>query len=565
MFNFEGMTDEKKAQFIMANHQHMKQKRQRREPLWDLIIKLFRPRRFDMLRQGLEGQQFGQKIYTGRPENCAQTFATGFWNYMASSAKLVPWLGFSTDKQDIILHDDVKIYFQKCSEQISFSFSKSTFYDEAPMAVEDGVSIGTGILLPDIDLVNGRVAYQCIHPGEGYLENDRYGNLAVYHREFKMTAINAYDEFGDESPEALIKDAVGSAGGDPKPFTEWDFIYAIYRNVNHRPNSIRSQDQKYIEFYVAMNKDPNKSQIVQEKGKPYFVVPWRMKKETGQAYGTSISAMALTEAIYMNKLGQKGMQAVHLAVEPPYQTKETMKGKVNTLPGGGTFYGTQDEQVSTWLANLNWPISDAEMKDIRDSLEEKFSIRLFKMLNRDDLPQMTAYQVAQMKAELAILLPGVGSCETEFLASAVEVQWDFETKAGRMPDAPDRLLNETDGEVQPVFLGPLSIMRRQMLQGRGIIEGLAVAREVASMWPNALIKVKEMDTMEETLISQGFKPTLLRSDDEVDKILEAQAQMAQQDRQLEVAERTSKIVPQISKNIEPQSPAGLMLGTVAQK
>ena len=558
MFDFSNKSESEKTSFIMSNHAKLKNKRRVFEPFWDTLNSIFRPRRADFLTQR-EGQQYGKDVHDGHPQNNLNKFSNGLWSNMVNRSG--EWLAFETPNQKVMRDDDVKGYFQDAADQIHSSFRRTNFYDEAPMSVKDGACAGPAVMVPQEDLVNGRIAYQSIHPRESYLENDRFGNAAVFHREFPMSAVNAVDQFGrDKLPDNLVKNVDGP---NPAPFNEWDFIYAVYKNVNHRPNSLRPEDKKYVIFFIIQTNDVNKTKMVAESGQNWFPVTWRMMPETNQAYGTTVCADALTEALQVNALGRLGLQAVHRAVDPPLQALNTLRSLnlIRRKAGSTTWKNNNNEEIKELYRQNDWPLGDAKEQRIHDSLDDKFSIAVFQALTGQDLPQMTAFEVAQRKAEIAVLIGGVGSLQHEFLSNAIDVQWQFEDAAGRMPDPPQILLDETEGRVDVVFLGPLAVLQRSVLQGRNLVEGLAIAREVASLWPNTLIKINEMQTMEDILFANGFKQRNMRSDSEVAEIQAAQAAEVEQERQLEVAERVVDMGATANQPIERDGPLALLGAT----
>ncbi|GAG17486.1 unnamed protein product, partial [marine sediment metagenome] len=65
------------------------------------------------------------------------------------------------------------------------------------------------------------------------------------------------------------------------------------------------------------------------------------------------------------------------------------------------------------------------------------------------------------------------------------------------------------------------------------------------------------ELMEEAAIAQGMKQTLIRSDEEVKAILEADAAAQAADRQAELAIDAAGKVPGLGKEIEPNSPLAL--------
>jgi hypothetical protein len=563
MFDFHGKDDKEVAKYLLSNHQHLKNKRRSYEPLWELCNMLFRPRRWDLRRVSVPGKQFGQQVYDGNPANMMGKHVNGLIGNMMNRS--VPWLSFGVAKQLLMKDDSLKIYLQECEEQILFSFGRSTFYDESPEAVKDGDCTGTASLVPKYDLINGRVAYQTVHPGETYMENDEYGNSAVYHREFPMTAINAYEKWGDKLPTNIQNKVTGE---NKDPFAEDKYIYCVYKNANYNASSFRSEEKPYLVFYVCMAKDPVKKQLLERSGQDWFPVTWRPGRESGQAYGLSLAAEALTEALILNKLGQKSLERVHLEVEPAIKASSSLRGRLHARAGGRTWMAAGEEAEELFRSGNALAFVEAWMERIISSMEDKFSIQLLEVLTRDEGRQRTAYEVGEIKKELATLAGGIGTLESEFLNQAIAVQWAHETQAGRMPEIPDILLEGVDlsrvsqferpAQIDVVYLGPLSQLQRATLQGRGILEGLAIAKEIASVWPNAMVKIKEMEVMEDAMIAQGWKQKHFKSDEETEEILEGIAQSAAEQEQLDAAEQASNIASNMNQPIESEGPLALL-------
>lgn len=560
------MNDSQKVRFLEDDFSRMASDRSTFEPLWERINQIFYPRRADIRRIRQPGKQYGETIHDAHPQNVRRKFTTGMINYTMN--KSVPWLQFLTPKAELMKDDEIRRYLQRAAHQILFGLGRGNFYGQAPRMVDDGVSVGTGVMVPEADLVKGVLMHRTIHPSQSYLRNDRYGRAVVYAREFEMTAIDAYMRFKetrDKLPTKLVNQVIGKSKREP--FTKWKFLYFIYRNVNFKSDALRASDDKYKTFYVVRHKVPAKSQLVEESGRPDFAITWRMLPEEDQAYGLSVCADALTNALIGNQLGKKQIQSAHRSVEPVLAASQGVNsgegGMVRTNPGAVNWFKNPTDKIDEVMKGGNWPVSDAEMKRIHDQLDDMFMIRFFEMLNQPDLPQQTAFEVGAKLAEKALLLPGVDSYETEMLNGSIEAQWAFEERAGRMPDPPDRLLDEGKGEVETQYIGPLQQLQRSALKGRGLIEGIALAREIASIWQDSLIKVDGMKVMEGALVSKGFPEEDFRTDDEVAEIQAAQAQAAAQDEQLETAERISDMAAKHSKTIEPGSGFDTVLQNVA--
>ena len=123
-----------------------------------------------------------------------------------------------------------------------------------------------------------------------------------------------------------------------------------------------------------------------------------------------------------------------------------------------------------------------------------------------------------------------------------------------MPEVPDILLDPKNRGIETVFIGPLPQLQRATMQTRGAVNALAIIGQIGDMWPNSLVKINEMDLIEEAAIAQGMKQTLIRTDEEVSDILEAAATREAEQIQTEQMIDGAKAVPGLGKEIEPNSP-----------
>ena len=78
------------------------------------------------------------------------------------------------------------------------------------------------------------------HPKEVYLAEDSDGEVDTLHRRFKLTAKNAYAEYGDQLSKEIIENA------QKTPYTEHEFLMAIYPNTDRAFGKTDNQNMPYI-------------------------------------------------------------------------------------------------------------------------------------------------------------------------------------------------------------------------------------------------------------------------------------------------------------------------------
>ena len=479
------------------------------------------------------------------------------------ASKSVPWLRIGPSNQRLLKDDTAKQYFQDASEQVLWSFNKSTFFGSSVWYVKDGIVTGTAASFPEFNLRDDRVIYRTIHPREGYIEDDEFGQPCIYFRELKRTALQLYAMVGkDKLPDDIVQAAEGR-DSSKNPFTEYDVLMAVYKNKDYSVDqeSQKPEDGPNKMFYILLGSKDKSKELLLETGIDRFPLLWRYGKENDQPYGTSLAADALTSALIDNKLGEKGLLAVHKAVENPMMIHENLRKKYNSGPGGRTYYSDPKEEVHSVQERYDLPYLMEQMHQNHVVIDDIFFVRFFEMISNGDLPQITAYQVRQMLGEKATLMSSMTeSFEESYLEGAVEAQWDYETQAGRMPDVPDILQDPElgDGSVITEYTGPLAQLQKSILKSKGIIDGIELIRGIADLWPSALIKVNEMELIEEAGIAQGMSQSLFKSDEELQAIMAAQAEKEAQAEMMEMAGQAGQAAQGLGKGIEPDSPLAMM-------
>ena len=563
MIDFSGKTDVQIADLVIKNQSRMEKERQCFDALRQKLQQIFLPRRYDILAQGKEkGQQYGTRIYDGHPANAANKYAMGMLAHQMS--RTAPWVAFLTSDVRLMKDDNVKRYVQDAADQIHFGLNESDLYGQSVWFAKDGAVIGTAVNIPQENITEGKMHYETVHPRDAYLKYDKWGNLITLHRPVKITALDAMLEFDNTKlPLRLLNDA--KAIGQGNPFRKYEFLYATYKNPKPDRTSARSQEKEWKVFYILRSGQGQgrKSTLVLDSGTSFAPNAWTYGREPGVDYGFSIAADALTEGLQLNKIGELMLILAHREADPAIIAPKGIQHEMQTRPGGRTFVVdkyTGKDIVREIFSRGNWQIDAAQSDRIHQSIDDKFFVPLWDALMTLQGPQKTLGEVLQIQGNKAILLSPVSeSFEDQYLKRVVNNQWVFEEQiAKRMPDVPDILLEPKNRLIQTMFIGPLPQLQRATAQTRGTINALAVIADIGSLWPSSLVKINEMELIEEAAIAQGMKQSLIRSDEEVKDILDAQAAKEAAELQTQQAIDTAKTVPGLGRTIEADSALDLI-------
>jgi hypothetical protein len=550
-YAFKGKSDEQITKFLLGNHGQLESRRKQFEPLWELENKIFRPRRADFLGgPESDGKQYGAKIYDGYPQNVMLKFCVGFLSYLIS--RRTPFLQFVVEDNSLMDNDDVKKYLQACTEQITFGINKSSAFTALKQFMPDYATTGTAVIISEKDYKRDRISFVTRHPKRNYIADDRFGKPEVYHSPISITASMAIEMFGeDELPQEIIK------ASERNPFQKYDFIYCVYPNDGYVEGALDKNRQRYKEFYLYQG-GSKESKIVYSGGRKSFPIIGRMGKDEECEYGMSLAADALTEALFSNKLGEKKLIAAHKAVEPPMLVHGELRGELHTGANGRTYTSDMASKIARPLIeNINWPLAENEQELLHKSIDDKFYVRLFNLFAGREGPQITMYEAQRMIGEQASLLATVlDDFEPDVLDNMVDVVWDNETEAGRMPEAPDILFGDSGiADVKTKYTGRLAQLQRSITSQDSFVNALGILKEIAGIFgPQALMKVKVESFMEDLLIPIGVPQKDLLTDDEFAKVQSmAMAQQRQQE-QAQMMLEGAKAVPSLQKTTEKGSP-----------
>lgn len=553
MFEWKNKTDDQIAKFVLELFGRVVKKRLIYNDLHDVILKIFRPRLRSMLGQGEAGQQYGARVFDQHPANALSKFVAGLIGYMVSRS--IPWHQLLPTNASFMALDHIKKYCQEATEQALYGAEQSNLYSAVVPHALDAHSIGTSVMIPNEDIVKDRVVFDVVHPGDSFLVTDRFGDVIGYLRPLKITRLSALEWFGKDNLPVnwFRKDEL------KEPLSEQEFIYTVLPNNDRDESSMLPEDREFAVFCVIKGSGRGKknSKLALHSGRSTFPICWRTFRESGAEYGTSLAADCLTSGLITNKLGEKGLMAVHQLVEPATVGSKSLRAsfqKSGLNPASRHWVDDMSrEGIKPVLDRLNWPISDAQMVRIHEQIDDKFFIRFFEMLNAGDIKARTAYEVSQMMAEKATLMTTiVDTFEQESLEPAMEAIIFHETEMGRMPEPPEELIT-AGGRLRLRYLGPLAQLQRTLHQTKGIVDGMAVIAQMASFEESVAWKFNWLEAAEDAAVAQGWPQKYVRSDEEVAAIQQRIEQQREMAAQAEVAEKAGKTVESLGKRIEPSS------------
>jgi hypothetical protein len=531
------------ANKIIIQQKSMERVRQPYEQGWQNQTDLVYPRRYDIARNKQKGLRLGTQVYDGTPQGALNVWADGMQGFIVSPSLV--WFMSVLDVAEIKDDDTVRKWLQEYDEQMYSAFRKANFYSILGEWFRDAGSVGTATLFTEEDLGNGKAVHTPIHPGEVYLAEDRYGQVSVIHRKFNLTARQAAEKFDEKK---LLPETAKNA--KEKPNTEYTFIHAVYPNNDKVFGSWNSKGKKWKSCYVQVEG----AKLLSEGGfdiNPYAV--WRYRKNSDEIYGRSPAADAIVEILKINQIGKDMLEAGHMAVQPPMNIPEEMRGNVQIMPKGRNYFTDDKRVVSPVVTGVNFPIGIDREERSQKIIESHYNVDMFLMLARAER-EMTAYEVAERKSEIAVLMgPQIDRLITEGLTRVFDIVSHIEDRAGRLPPVPDVLLEFGGAKIDIDFIGPFAQAQRRLFRIRPVSNAIAELAPLAEIKPEVLDRVNFPELAEYVLESHNFPQDLIHSDEEVEQIQKARAEQIRAQQMAEDLSNAADAVPKISKKPEEGS------------
>ncbi len=511
--------------------------------LWQEIADYVCPVREDLQETSQQGKIQGVKAYDGTAIYAVNLAADGTHSYIMNPA--TQWFTLRLPRHLKHLEDEpsVRMWIDELQADIFAVFQNSNFYSEIRAFLRDGFSIGTASLDIEEDLASRKLCFTALHPREGYIAEDKFGNVDTFFRKVKLTARQAKQRFGIEKLSDPIKNAV-----ENNPYQPFTFLHALLPRDDYDMRKLAATSKKYASIWCEFNG----KKIVSEGG--YNVFPrmvWRYFKSGNEVYGRSPAASALPEIKSLNAIAKDLLGAAQMAVFPPLNVPAEMKGRVRWAPSGLNYMGPDfNRKISAVHTGTNFPVGNEWMNKKQEIIEKHFHVDFFLMLQRAER-EMTAREIIERMGEKASVLSASIGDLSVVLDKIIDYVFYIETEAGRVPPVPDILMEYGGSNIDIVYMGPLAQAQKRLFETQGIRLGLELAIPIISAFPESADLINWDEALKELLISNGFPQTALNSLETISaiRLSKQQAQLASQEKvEADLTADTMKKLAQAIKN-----------------
>ena len=499
----------------------------------------------------------------------------GVLNFPGTS-RMRAWNGKSVDS-----YPEVQKWLQDSQDVMESAFNRSNFYDINTEFIRDGASAGTAHFLIEEDVVAARTVFTVPHFRECYIAENRFGQVDTNYRVYKMTLRQFVQQFDLET----MKKADDNFEHDYETnmHAEREVLHAIYPRRDYEPGRLDFKGKKWASDWVYRKggKILNASKEVDGAARMTMlseggydsmpIMTWRWRKNSDETYGRGPAHDAWVAIALANQMGRTNLITAQKAAEPPMVAYEDQRGKIQRGPNGITFIPpnrarlqeVMPQPLTTGVQNL--PFNIEYQGRISQIINEHFHSDIFTMLSQigqeKGMGRPVTEQISEMQSEKAAVLgTRIGNLQSEAFNPIIARMFDIESRAGRIPEPPQILLESNHGGVKIQYLGMLAQAQKHVSEVRSIQSGLALVQQVAQIDPLVPHYIDSVDILRHAWDAVSAPATGILSDKAIAQIRQMAEKEREKQQQVENAPKIAKAAALAGKAAEPDSPLKTLMG-----
>ena len=498
--------------------------------------------------QSNQGGKKHQQIINSAATQAHDISTSGMYNGVMSPAR--PWFRLSAMNPAAMELQPVKEWLDIATLVMNQIFNRGNLYDMAPQMIGEMILFATGCMLHLEDFKD--VARFYTQTAGSYLiaQNNRL-EVDTFARDLEYTAWQMSQEFPDPKFRSTqVNDAI-KRGEYDRPFQVQHFI-----DTNPFANETKSQLNAKFKpirsvYYEKGANNVDEHQFLRIAGFDEFPVYCPRWDVTGNdVYGTDCPGMTSLGDVRQLQIEEKRKaQAIDKMVNPPLIAPASFKNvPISSLPGGVNISMSGGTEKLAPIYQVQPPLDELrlDMQAVEGRINKAYFVDMFLAIsNMQGIQPKNQLELSQRNEERLLQLgPVVQRFHREFLDKLIDRTFNQAMRRGLFPEPPEQLANIP---LKVDFISTLA-MAQQAVKTQDIDRLAAFTGGlVQAGFPEAAIKFDSQQAVDEYAAAIGTPPRVVRPDDVVAEIMQAQAEAAQARELAEVGETTAKAVKTASE------------------
>lgn len=472
-----------------------------------------------------DGKRKGQDIIRDTAGLALRVFSSGMMAGVTSPA--YSWFRFRPADLDLQDFNPVKEWLYICEQRMRDVFNASNLYRCLPSLYSELGLFGTSCMYVDKSFKD---VIRCFVPtiGSYYCANNDEYRVDVTYRKFQMTVAQLMQK--QEKEGWNVSERVKNMFKEGNLESWINVLHVVEPNDGRINEKGLSSQMPYKSVYLECGYS-QENQLLHVGGfeeNPAMVIRWDTVGE--DVWGLDSPAMkALGDVKQLQtQLKEKG-KAIAKKVSPPLVGPPRLAGKkINALPNGYTEAEEiegQSKLRSLYEVNISVAELAQDIMETQELIKQAFFSDLFLMLANSDRRNITAREVAERHEEKLLMLgPVLVRVHDELLSPLIERTFGIMLRGGLFPPIPDELKGM---ELKIEFVSLLA-QAQKSLGVQAIDEMAGFVANISALDPNARHKLDINEVIDARAEALGVPPNILRTNAEVEAIVQAESQAQQQ-------------------------------------
>lgn len=371
---------------------------------------------------------------------CVDIFKSGMTSGFTSPSR--PWFELYLDNPMLMQYEPVKWWLDDVKDIMLEIFQRSNTYQVLTSMYAELAIFGTACcyIEEDYDTVIRLREYTA---GEYYIGVDEQGRANAFYREYWMQVGSMVKKFGIENCSDIVQQFYNQNQPD-----KWIKVnHLVEENENRVPFFKDYRNMPYRSIYWESSEDTSDSflSVGGYEEFPFIAPTWEKTVQT-DSYGKGAGWKAIGSVRELQKKCRNFLVGLDKETNPPLQADGSVKGEVNTLPGGITRFSAQLPNAGvkpTYQVSLNLEHLDKSIADTKEKIRQFFYTNLFAMMIQAERQgrDITATEVVEKQQErLSILGPILERWQGDsFIEGLISRTFNIAMSNGIFPEPPPEL------------------------------------------------------------------------------------------------------------------------------
>lgn len=506
----------------------LKTERSYYEPIWSEVAEYIAPDRYRPLRNEAKGKNKQSKIIHAAATKAWETLTSGLMTGITSPAR--PWFKLTYRDSDLNEQTTIRDKLSNDQRDLERMFRESNTYPSLQSGYADVGLFGTECLLLERNEnflrggIDHFVALKLTHipVGEFWLATNSLGRIDTMYREMSMTAsqiVERWEKSGNVSQNVI------NAYSNNNIHQKFTIVHAIEPRRDYDPKRKDRSNMPYASLY--WEEGTGGEIFLEESGYeecPILAPRWDVSSD--DVYGWSPAMRAIGHIKTLQSQEMDLLRASEMGAKPPVYAPALSGQKLSIRPGSINYISDDPSGVGM-RAVFQTDFRTADLQNAKQQTIEQinsfFFSDLFLMISQLDNVR-TATEISVRQEEKMLMLgPVVERFQKELLKPLIDRSYSIMHRAGMLSDDPDEIIGK---ELGVDYISSLA-QGQKAVATQGIERFVGFVGNLSGVNPDVIDKIDLDQAVDIYGDFVGVPPSIIRSDDEVQKLRDQRAQQQQ--------------------------------------